>query len=200
MFICSLHFEAKCFTGNAKKRLNFKEAQPSQGVKEADPPCAVIAPDCHPIVIVNNTSTHNSEPSSPALDKDEQIRYLEEQNRKLIEEVQKLSSENKVVKQQNYYLKRKCKSLDQTVKEFKEEVVKIQNEFNISQNVTTVLEKCASEVPAELFKSTAKRARGGRDKQYHPAIRKFALTLQLASSKAYRLREDTHNFFYWLNH
>ena len=95
------------------------------------------------------------DPSPTVFSKDERISYLEEQNKKLIEEVQKLSSENQVVKQQNYYLKRKCNSLDQTVKEFKEEVVKLQNDFNISQNVTTVLKQCASEVPAELFKSTA---------------------------------------------
>ena len=58
----------------------------------------------------------------------------------------------------------------------------------------TNLLKCASEVPLHLFESTVKHARGKRDKIYHPAIRKFALSLHLCSAKAYRLHLYTYSY------
>ena len=109
------------------------------------------------------------------------------QNEKLKELVEKLSSENKKLYQSNQYLKRANAKLKESLTDFKAKVESLKSDFNISHNVATVLSKCASEVPAQLFESTAKRVCGAnRIREYHPAIRKFALTLQLASSKAYR--------------
>ena len=145
-----------------------EEDHAPQGGEAAHPPAVeVVQPpranppvvEVPPSVIVNNPS---------AINKDELIRFLEAQNRQLISEIQKLSSENKVAKNANYYLKIKCSNLDQTLKDFKSEVTNLKKDYNIFDNISSVLNQCAPEVPAELFKTTAKRARGGRDKQYTP--------------------------------
>ena len=91
----------------------------------------------------------------------------------------------------------KKRSLENSLSEFKEKVNQLEKDFNISHNVSALLNKCASEVPAQLFTSTAKKVAGAaREKQYHPAIRKFSLTLQLASTKAYRLQNTNYPFIY----
>ena len=90
------------------------------------------------------------------------------------------------VRKSNSYLKRKNGDLLTSVSELKCRVEELTKDLGLTKNISEVLNKCTSEVPAQLFELTAKRARGVQVKQYHPAIRKFALTLQLASSKAYR--------------
>ena len=99
-------------------------------------------------VIVKNPS---------AINKDELILFLaEEQNRQLISEIQKLSSENNVANNINYYLKRKCSNLNQTLQDFISEVTNLKKDYHMPDNISSVLNQCASEVPAELFKTTAK--------------------------------------------
>ena len=77
--------------------------------------------------------------------------------------------------------------MNNALNKFKLKVETLTKDLNASRNVHDGLLRCTSEVPAKLFEMTAKRARGSRIREYHPSIRKFALTLQMASSKAYRL-------------
>lgn len=105
----------------------------------------------------------------------------------LLDQIKKLSEENKILTNSNSYLKRKNNELGDKLKELKTTVNNLTKQFDISKNNIELLKSCTSELPYQLFESTAKRARGiVRDKEYHPAIRKFALTLELCSAKAYR--------------
>ena len=105
----------------------------------------------------------------------------------LTEKIQTLIKENNKLKSSNYYLKRKNMELGEKVQELKAKLEKVTNEYNLSKNNSELLKQCLVEVPYQLFESTTKRIKGiTRDRVYHPAIRKFALTLQLCSSKAYK--------------
>ena len=171
--MCSLHLESKCFKG---RRVNWATAKPSQEPRPSTSTSSETAYD------------HSYSANSEVVIDAKKFVEIEEQNKQLVSEINKLASENKSLKSSNNYLKRKSDELQTSLKDFKDQVSKLKSEFDISHNVETILKKCSSEVPEQLFKATAKRAAGvTRDRQYHPVIRKFALTLQLASSKAYRL-------------
>ena len=101
-------------------------------------------------------------------------------------EISRLETENLQLKRANYTLKRKYTLLKATYADFKERVKNLHKRYELSHSLVESLSKCASEVPKELFEITCKRARGSRPKEYHPAIKKFSLTLHLCSAKAYR--------------
>ena len=111
---------------------------------------------------------------------------LQKENERLQKENVRLKSENRNVKKCNYHLKRKSNELADNLTVFKTRLEDLTQQLNLSKNVQESLMKCSSEVPEQLFQMTAKKARGSRIRNYSPAVRKFALTLQLASSKAYR--------------
>ena len=109
-------------------------------------------------------------------------------------EISRLQTENVQLKRANYTLKRKYQLLKATYADFKEKVKNLHKRYELSHSLVESLSKCASEVPKELFELTCKRARASRPKEYHPAIKKFSLTLHLCSAKAYRFTFifDTH--------
>jgi len=82
--------------------------------------------------------------------------------------------------------KRKNDHLQHSLEDMKEKLKETERKFQVSSNVFEQLDKCASEVPKEFFTATSKRAGGGHNRSYHPALKKFALTLHLCSPKAYR--------------
>ena len=111
-----------------------------------------------------------------------------ELNQKLIDltkKVKELESEKEKISQAKHYLNRKSDSLSVTVKDLKSSLDNVKERYDIDSDVIESLKKCASDVPQHLFKSISKRARGKRDKEFHPSIKKFALSLHLCSSKAY---------------
>ena len=66
--------------------------------------------------------------------------------------------------------------------DFKKQVEDLQSTYNISHNVSALLNECASQFPGKLFEAAVKRVCGvSNQKEYDPVIRKFALTLQLIS-------------------
>lgn len=176
-FICSLHFESKHFKG---KRLDLKTAVP-------------ISPE-----IPDHDYGTNKETIESVNLKNEQLKSevveLKKQNANLESLNAKLISRNTKLTQQTYYLKRKSDSLQNNLSDLKQKLSELQKQFDLSSRIVDDLNKCASEVPLHLFESTAKHARGKRDKIYHPAIRKFALSLHLCSAKAYRLHLYTYSY------
>ena len=116
----------------------------------------------------------------------QQLEWFKQENERLQKENVRLKSENRNVKKCNYHLKRKSNELADNLTVFKTRLEDLTQQLNLSKNVQESLMKCSSEVPEQLFQMTAKKARGSRIRNYSPAVRKFALTLQLASSKAYR--------------
>ena len=123
-----------------------------------------------------------------------EICELKKQNANLQRLNDQLLSKNTKLTQQTYYLKRKSDSLQYTLSDLKQKLSELQTQFDLSSRIIDDLNNCASEVPRHLFESTAKRARGERSKSFHPAIRKFALSLHLCSAKAYRLTFYTISF------
>ena len=91
------------------------------------------------------------------------------------------------MKNHNYYLKHKCHELAGKVTYFNQKLQSFQTKFGLSDTVTASLHVCISEVPLHLYEGAAKRVQGKREKEFHPAIKRFALTLHLCSAKAYRL-------------
>ena len=102
-------------------------------------------------------------------------------------EIKRLKEKIQQLKNSNKYLKRKQNVMQKSFDDFKNKVNELQRKYEISHVQVESLMKCACEVPSQLFEQTAKRAREIRPKEYHPSIRKFALTLHLCSVKAYRL-------------
>ena len=111
--------------------------------------------------------------------------YVNENN--LLKEEGELQKELRVLKQANYYLKRKNNMLQSKLSDFQTKVKDLHKRYELSYSLVESLHNCTSEVPKEIFELTSKRARGiSMKKDYHPAIRKFALTLHLCSATAYR--------------
>ena len=90
------------------------------------------------------------------------------------------SAENQKLKKSVYHLKRKNSELTRSLDDFKKKFESLANELDISVSIREGLNRCASKVPAKLFEMTSKRARGAREYQYDPSIKKFSLTLQQA--------------------
>ena len=133
-----------------------------------------------------NSNNNNSSNNNKSSNNTDELEALKKQNAQLLKEVESLKSDNMKVKKSRSYLKRKNANLVTSVSELKSRVQELTNDLGLTKNISEVLKKCTSEVPAQMFEMTVKRACGVQVQQYHPAIRKFALTLQLASSKAYR--------------
>ena len=165
IFICSLHFEAKCFENN---RLDFKKnIEPTLfKVEDVEIEIEVEKPKC------------------------ECSKEVEDLKKKLSD----VERENFQLKKSLSYYKRKSKDLSDQVKDLKTKLTKLKEDFNISNDIFLDLEKCSSDVPNQLLRNTVKRVKGVAEKEYHPTIRKFALTLQLCSLKAYNyLRHEFEN-------
>ena len=83
-----------------------------------------------------------------------------------------LTTENKRLYNQSYYFKRKGINLNCSLKDMKEKLKEVQEKFDLSSSLVDNLQLCVSDVPKELFESTAKRAAGGRVRSYHPELEK----------------------------
>ena len=112
---------------------------------------------------------------------------LTKENEQLKKVIEEMKAEQQKMKKSMYYLKRKNSELTSSINDFKLKVESLTNELNISNNLRDGLKNCASEIPSLLFEMTAKKGKGSRTKEFHPSIKKFALTFQLASAKAYRI-------------
>jgi len=137
-------------------------------------------------VVSENLPDHNYIEQNSSVNS-KRAEELKRENAMLTEKIQTLFEENNKLKSSNYYLKRKNMELGEKVQELKAKLEKVTNEYNLLKNNSELLKQCLSEVPYQLFESTTKSIKGiNRDRVYHPAIRKFALALQLCSSKAYK--------------
>ena len=113
--------------------------------------------------------------------------FLKQTNNSLARINLKLRKSNERLKNHNYFLKRKCHELADKVTYLNQKLQSLQTKFELSDRVTASLHECISEVPLHLYEGAAKRVQGKREKEFHPAIKRFALTLHLCSAKAYRL-------------
>ena len=213
--ICSLHFESNCFVGN---RLDISKAVPFNegGVLDADkvqnnnqvqlhvPPQdqAVREPQALPL---DHSYGVRPEPEPQCVRVEEEVQPRDTDNTVrhnvvnnninadiLQNELQKLKEENLRLKKSNGYLKRKQSDMKDKVGQLNQKISELDRKFEVSHTLVESLNQCMSEVPRQLFEETSKRARKIRTKVYHPAIRKFALTLHLCSAKAYRY--NIHSF------
>ena len=167
-YICSLHFESKYFNG---RKLDLTRAEPlSNELDSANSSASLL----------NGNDRETSRELQNKLDE------LVVKNTALDQRNLELVQENNRLKQQNYYLKRKSDKLTNDVADLKVKVDELSSKFQLSQMSVLKLTQCASEVPQHLFKATMKRVCGEQDREYHPALKKFALSLHLCSSKAYR--------------
>ena len=85
-----------------------------------------------------------------------------------------------------WYYKRKAENLQELVNNQKQLICKLKEQFGITGDVGEMLSKASTSLPADFFKSFCKRICGSQEHEYSPEVRKFALTLQLCSLKAYR--------------
>ena len=116
------------------------------------------------------------------------------ENIRLKARISELDSRNKQLISANYYLKRKNAVLTEKVRDLQKRVKDLQSKFDLSDNLVEDLKNCVSDVPLHLLEGTAKRVHMKRDKCFHPSIKRFALTLHLCSSKAYRyVRREFEN-------
>ena len=97
----------------------------------------------------------------------------------------KIKSENNL-RVKNFRLKRKCDNLNSTIGDLNIKLDLLHKKFEIESSFVEKLKNCVSEVPNEIFQATVKRIEGGRVRSYHPALKKFALSLHSCSAKAYR--------------
>ena len=170
-FICSLHFESKHFRG---KKLDLKSAQPT-------------------INIGTSQSTNEHEYTAVQSTNYISISATSDINKKLISSIEKLKKENLRLKKQNKrlrseatYYKRKFESTQSLLEELSEKLKGKSSKFGLSKEALKMLEKCASEVPKQLFEATANKVSGSGVRMYDTAIKKFSLSLHLCSNKAYR--------------
>ena len=84
------------------------------------------------------------------------------------------------------YYKRKAGNLQELVNNQKQLICKLKEQFGITGDVGEMLSQTSNRLPADFFKSFCKRICGSQEHEYSPEVRKFALTLQLCSLKAYR--------------
>lgn len=155
----------------------------------------IVAPNPAPLPLVSSSSSATAAPDHDYFeDTSQQDNHLASEIGKLKRNIEILENENKKLKcentkvtNSNYYFKRKSINLRCSLAELKDKMHEMKTKFDLSSSLMDKLSKCASEVPKELFESAAKRAAGGRVRSYHPALRKFALSLHLCSAKAYRL-------------
>ena len=131
------------------------------------------------------TEPTSAEPSSESyiISENDQLKI---EIAKLKRKNQELLSSNISLRNTNIRLKRKCTSLSENSGELQKKLNDLLSNCDITNNLAESLKKCASEIPLQLVESAAKRISGKRLKSYPPQLRKFALSLQLCSSKAYR--------------
>ena len=175
------------------RKINYAEANPTfnPSSSSSQPPPSPPSPPPPPAPTQEESRAIQE---AEHLQLKQQIEMLRQENERLQKENERLKRENRNVKMSNYNLKRKSDKLVDNLSSFKTRLVHLTEQLNLSKNVQESLKKCSSEVPEQLFKMTAKRARGSQIRNYSPAIRKFALTLQLASSKAYRIIRKEFKF------
>ena len=103
-------------------------------------------------------------------------------------------SEQLALKAQVRYYKRKSSDLQELVNNQKKLIDKITEQFCIGGEMSELLNKSVDSLPGDFFKSYCKRICGAQEKQYSGPVRKFALTLQLCSNKAYRYNEKNNYY------
>ena len=126
--------------------------------------------------------TDQADAPQPAKSREE----LEAEIRHLTERNQILAREKKQWYNKALYYKRKVLDLQQLVDNQKQLIEEIKKQYGITGEISDMLSNAADSIPADFFKSYCKRIHGSREREYSPQIRKFALTLQLCSLKAYR--------------
>ena len=137
---------------------------------------------------------------------------LEKQNQALLKELELLKAENSRIKDtnislqkdnhnlrcKNNYLKRKLEHVKIDLCDLKRELDTLKSKYDLSDKSVEKLKECASELPLKLFQTTVKRISGKRVHQFDPVMKKFALSLHLCSSKAYRyvvIHSLSHSYF-----
>ena len=108
------------------------------------------------------------------------------ENENLRKKYESVIEKNDKHRKQKNYLKRKQINMESSMTEMMKKIKTLEKKFSLGKTDIETLQDCVSQVPMELFSATAKRAEGGRVRTYHPALRKFAMTLHLCSPKAYR--------------
>ena len=162
VLICDLHFE-----NHDGKRLDFENIWPTK--------------------LTGNLCVPDHDYHMKEIPSCSEVKQTEVKIEQVLEENEHLKRTVKQLQQSNYYLKLKNVIMKSSLADFKDKVKSLHKRFELSHSLVESLTQCTSEVPKELFELTGKRARGfKRPKEYHPAIKRFALTLQMCSTKAYR--------------
>ena len=111
---------------------------------------------------------------------------MQDKNSRLEKHNESLESSNTKLTKKCKGLKRKLTSIQKHFDDLQRELDNMKLKYNMPDNVSETLNQCADELPRELFLSTYKKAKGITVRDYHPAVRKFSMTLHLYSAKAYR--------------
>ena len=106
--------------------------------------------------------------------------------RELRNQISKQILEKKALRVKVKYYKRKAKKMQDLMGEQEKLLIRIKETFGITGETCDKQSKSAGTLPADFLKSYFKKASNTREKEYCGSIRKFALTLQLCSLKAYR--------------
>ena len=140
-----------------------------------------------------SSNTSASEPTSQHDSLLLEIQRLKRENEQLKVQNSELVNENKSLKvdysklvSENHHLKRKHLVVNHRLVNLSKQLKEVKLKYDISSTMMETLNKCVNEVPKKLLEGTAKRVSGTKEKAYHPVIKKFALSLHLCSSKAYR--------------
>jgi hypothetical protein len=196
--ICSEHFEKCCFITDLKNRrlkpsafptifkgfpkyLQSQNAVPQRNLKRKTSKIEVDSS----VTESQNVQNQSLLPSETVLiDHNYCALSPKKLNQKLQEEKERNKSLNKKLKtcqRNNQRLKANVSNLQDVVTRLKQQRLLGENAFN-------VLQKCATEVPNELFKrlQTKLTERENLRETYPQTLRNFALTLHFHSPKAYR--------------
>ena len=164
--------------------------QPGPSAPQAGPSALQSDPAAPQNAQNNNTTTNNNNNclnGNDALAKAlQQIESLKKANEQIQKKYELAMTKNFKQRLQKNYLKRKQINMESSMTEMLKTIKSLEKKFSLHRTDIDRLQNCVSEVPKELFSATAKRAEGGRVRAYHPALRKFAMTLHLCSPKAYR--------------
>ena len=126
------------------------------------------------------------QPSDDACVSDGDLKLQIEKLKSELSQLKKNKAESETkLKRSNKGLKRRCAELKLTISDLKIKLDELHRKFEIDAFVDTI-KKCVSQVPLEIFEATIKRVNGSKLKNYHPAIKRFALNLHTCSAKAYR--------------
>ena len=127
------------------------------------------------------------QPADVALVSDGDLKLQIEKLKSELSQLKKNQAESeRKLKRSNKGLKRRCAELKLTISDLNIKLDELHRKFEIDASFVDTLKKCVSQVPLEIFEATVKRVNGSKLKNYHPAIKRFALNLHTCSAKAYR--------------